>query len=57
MHHCDECGFDYDLASAPDAARDIVAGAGEFYGGADQVQPDPDQPALNGFGEGERETA
>ena len=29
MHHCDECGFDYDLASAPDAARDIVAGAGE----------------------------
>lgn len=29
----------------------IVGGASEFYGGTDQVQPDPDQPALNGFGE------
>lgn len=27
----------------------IVAGASEFYGGADQVQADPDQGALNGF--------
>ena len=35
----------------------IVAGADEFCGGVDQVQPDPDQPALNGFGEGEREAA
>lgn len=28
----------------------IVAGAKGFYGGTDQVQADPDQPALNGFG-------
>lgn len=27
----------------------IVGGEGEFYGGSDQVKPDPDQPALNGF--------
>lgn len=27
MHHCDECGFDYDLATAPGAAAAIVAGA------------------------------
>lgn len=31
----------------------IVAGAGEFYGGADQVKADPDQAPLNGFGDGE----
>lgn len=35
----------------------IVGGAAGYYGGADQVQPDPDQPALNGFGAGEREAA
>ncbi|ODT97440.1 MAG: hypothetical protein ABS82_00350 [Rhodanobacter sp. SCN 67-45] len=35
----------------------IVAGASEFYGGTDQVQADPDQPALNGFGGGEEVAA
>jgi hypothetical protein len=35
----------------------IVGGAAGYYGGTDQVQPDPDQPALNGFGDGEREAA
>lgn len=33
----------------------IVGGASEFYGGSDSVKPDPDQPALNGFGEGEQQ--
>ena len=28
----------------------IVGGATSYYGGADQVKPDPDQPPLNGFG-------
>ena len=32
----------------------IVGGASGYYGGADQVRPDPDQPALNGFGDGEQ---
>jgi hypothetical protein len=27
MHDCDECGFTYDLATAPDAAQAIVTGA------------------------------
>lgn len=31
----------------------IVGGAAQYYGGADQIQPDPNQPALNGFGERE----
>lgn len=35
----------------------IVGGASEFYGGTDQVKPDPDQPALNGFGDGEADVA
>lgn len=35
----------------------IVAGASEFYGGVDQVKADPDQPTLNGFGEGEEPIA
>jgi hypothetical protein len=30
MHHCDECGFDYDLATAADAGGAIVAGADEM---------------------------
>ena len=30
MHHCDECGFDYDLATATDAGSAIVAGADEI---------------------------
>jgi len=34
----------------------IVAGASEFYGGTDQVVPDPNQPALNGF-DGEQDQA
>ncbi len=29
MHHCDECGFTYDLATAPGAAQAIVGGADE----------------------------
>ena len=29
----------------------IVAGAQGYYGGTDQVQAEPNQPALNGFGE------
>jgi DinB superfamily len=29
MHQCDECGFTYDLATAPDAAGAIVTGADE----------------------------
>lgn len=29
MHRCDECGFTYDLATAPDAAQAIVTGADE----------------------------
>jgi hypothetical protein len=29
----------------------IVGGASQYYGGADQVQPDPNQQPLNGFGE------
>lgn len=35
----------------------IVGGASEFYGGASEVKPDPDQPALNGFGAGEEREA
>lgn len=35
----------------------IVGGASGYYGGTDQVKPEPDQPALNGFGEGEMEDA
>lgn len=30
MERCKECGFDYDLAQAPDAAAAIAAGATEF---------------------------
>ncbi len=29
----------------------IVGGASEYYGGASEVRPDPDQPALNGLGD------
>jgi len=32
----------------------IVGGAAGYYGGSDQVKPDPDQPALNGFGDGKQ---
>ncbi|NII73211.1 hypothetical protein FHW84_001780 [Dyella sp. SG562] len=32
----------------------IVAGASEFYGGTENVKPDPDQTTLSGFGEGEQ---
>lgn len=32
----------------------IVGGAAGYYGGTDQVAPDPDQPPLNGFGDGEQ---
>lgn len=32
----------------------IVAGASEFYGGTENVKPDPNQTTLNGFGEGEQ---
>jgi hypothetical protein len=35
----------------------IVGGASGYYGGTDQVKPEPDQPALNGFGDGEMEDA
>jgi len=35
----------------------IVGGASGYYGGTDQVHPDPDQPALNGFGDGEERAA
>ncbi|HEV2540244.1 MAG TPA: hypothetical protein VGU03_11105 [Frateuria sp.] len=38
----------------------VVAGRAPYSGGADQVQADPDQPSLNGFGESaqdERELA
>jgi acyl-CoA reductase-like NAD-dependent aldehyde dehydrogenase len=35
----------------------IVGGAAGYYGGTDQVRPDPDQPALNGFGDEERDAA
>lgn len=31
----------------------IVGGATEYYGGTEKVKPDPDQPALNGFDDGE----
>ena len=30
MEHCDECGFQYDLAQASDAAAAILAGSTEF---------------------------
>ena len=32
----------------------IVGGAAGYYGGSDQVKPDLDQPALNGFGDGKQ---
>lgn len=32
----------------------IVAGASEFYGGTENVKPDPNQTTLNGFGEGDQ---
>lgn len=35
----------------------IVGGASEYYGGADKVKPDPDQPALNGFDDEQDEHA
>ncbi len=37
----------------------IVGGAAGYYGGTDQVKPEPDQPALNGFdgGDGEQKAA
>lgn len=31
----------------------IVGGASDYYGGTEKVKPDPDQQALNGFGDGD----
>ena len=35
----------------------IVGGASEYYGGTEKVKPDPDQPPLNGFDDGQLQDA